>query len=167
MKKRSIYCLSLGGGSQPRILITKALKRSENKHPGDHTGRINFTIQHLVLILVSLLCECPQAGSLLLEECHRDDIREEQIKPGAIINCSSLASLQHVENVYISEACYIFQHYGICLESKIMVLTIKAAKLVHIQLLWDKDRNVIKLHRSLQISFYSFESFYFQKYSMN
>lgn len=109
MKKRSIYCLSLGGGSQPRILITKALKeaREQIEHPGAHTGEINFTIQHLVLIFVSLLCECPLAGSLPLEECHRDDIREEHTKAGAIINCLSLARLQHVENVYISETCYI------------------------------------------------------------
>lgn len=73
----------------------------------DHTGRINFKAQYLVLVLVSLLCECPQVGSLMLEESHTDD-KEEQIRSGTVSNCLSSASPQHLEKVYNSETLIYF-----------------------------------------------------------
>lgn len=80
----------------------------QTKHPAEHTRKINFTAQHLVLGLVGLLCECPQVRSLMLEEPHREDIRQEQIRAGAVISCSSPASPQHLQTAFISEALMYF-----------------------------------------------------------
>lgn len=71
-------------------------------------GKTNFTTKDLVLTLASLLCERPQAGSLMSEVSHRGDTGDEQTQAGAGVNGSSLISPQYLGKVYISAAWYAF-----------------------------------------------------------
>lgn len=106
MEKQSHVLLVTGRGKttkNPENKGSQRQARKQIKHQVITLKRINVTVQHLILVLVSWLCGCPQIGSLMLEEPYRDEIRKEQIWAGEVINCLSQASPQHLEKVYMSE----------------------------------------------------------------